>query len=80
MSHGTGNLFLAHEPLSDTHEYWPKREKEVRGKRRGLECLNCVVIEEFMLSALLHLISWSFLQFLSFPRVFSCSDSMESES
>ena len=33
MSHGKGNLFLAHEPLSDTHEYWPKREKEVKEGR-----------------------------------------------
>ena len=30
MSHGIENLFLAHEPLSDIHEYWPKREKEVK--------------------------------------------------
>ena len=33
MSHGTGNLFLAHEPLSDTDEYWPKRGKEVKEGR-----------------------------------------------
>ena len=33
MSHGTGNLFLVHEPLSDTHEYWPKRGKEVKEGR-----------------------------------------------
>ena len=37
-------------------------------------------IEEFMLPALLHLISGSFFPFLPFPRVFSCSDSMESKS
>ena len=33
ISLGTGNLFLAHEPLSDIHEYWPKRGKEVKDER-----------------------------------------------
>ena len=33
VSHGTGNLFLAHEPLSDIHEYLLKREKEVKDRR-----------------------------------------------
>ena len=33
-----------------------KGKRSKRGKRRGLECANCVIIEEFMLSALLPLI------------------------
>ena len=34
VSHGTGNLFLiAHEPLSDIHDYLLKIGKEVKDRR-----------------------------------------------
>ena len=81
VSHGTENLFLEHEPLSEIHEYQLKKGKRSKEwKRIGLDCPNCVSIVAFTLSALWQWILFSFFQLPPFPEVFSSLDNTDSES